>query len=210
MKKIGITTRIDHYEAYDEVRLNLDLRWLQMLYDYSYQPVILPAGGCSDELFESFNLHGLILTGGGDLSIISDSPEAKLRDNIESAYIQTALKKRLPILGVCRGMLLLAARSQAKFKKIEKHVTTRHKLRIMSQSPFAQTLAAFATVNSYHNFSIDKLPGDFNTVAVSEDNIIEAIEDLPSKMYGIMFHPERDYSNLINYKKLFDEIFNAG
>ena len=54
------------------------------------------------------NLKGLVLTGGEDIG------KNKNRDQTEVNLLNWALKNSLPILGICRGMQLIA-----KYKKVK-------------------------------------------------------------------------------------------
>jgi len=80
----------------------------------------------------------LILWGGEDISpylygqpVVRShaGPTPSRRDEVEMALIDTAIAKGIPILGVCRGLQILAAHQGAKlFQHVEKHTRGSHGL----------------------------------------------------------------------------------
>ena len=112
---------------------------------------------------------GLILSGGGDIYKYKKNKINKLRDSIEIKLFNYFFKKNLPILLICRGFQLMIDMHQIKL--------------------FKQTKLS---VNSYHNYSIKKLPVNYINVASTKDGSIEIAEHKSKKILGLMFHPERN------------------
>ena len=56
------------------------------------------------------------------------------------------------------------------------------------------------TVNSFHNFSLQKLPKSFKEIGSSHDGEIEAILNEKLLTCGVMWHPERE--KMINKKDI--------
>ena len=116
-----------------------------------------------------------------------------LRDKHEYQCLEYAIENSLPIFGACRGMQIIAEYFGSTFKKVENHVSSRHKIKITGQSNFSSTLHKIENVNSYHNFAIDILGDDLRTVAICpDDNTIEAIQHKSHLIFGQMWHPERE------------------
>src|SRR4051794_17760377 len=75
-------------------------------------PVLLPVGIESDVGHLSKMLHGVVLTGGGDVDPASfnEEPHPSLgtvspsRDSIEIEIVHELLRLNKPILGICRGL----------------------------------------------------------------------------------------------------------
>ena len=59
------------------------------------------------KIFENIKIEGIILTGGNDLNVISKNSLSLKRDNFEKAIIKYAIKKNIPIYGMCRGMEII-------------------------------------------------------------------------------------------------------
>ena len=85
-----------------------------------------------------------------------------------------------------------------KLTLIDGHAGTKHELNV--SSPFIRYIPK--QVNSYHNWGIrkDNLAKSLIPVAYDKNNNVEAFKHKKKKVFGIMWHPERDKS--INSKNL--------
>ena len=63
-------------------------------------------------------------------------------------------------------------------------------------------------VSSFHSFGISKLGSDLLTVANSDDGEIEAFKHLKHRIYGVMWHPEREKKGESFNSNLFQKIVN--
>ena len=132
---------------------------------------------------------GLILSGGGDIYKYKKNKINKLRDSIEIKLFNYFSKKNLPILLICRGFQLMIDMHKIKLFKQKNHVRKSHLLKL-SNSKFLKH--SKLSVNSYHNYSIKKLPVNYINVANTKDGSIEIAEHKSKKILGLMFHPERN------------------
>ena len=132
---------------------------------------------------------GLILSGGGDIYKYKKNKINKLRDSIEIKLFNYFFKKNLPILLICRGFQLMIDMHKIKLFKQKNHVRKSHLLKL-SNSKFLKH--SKLSVNSYHNYSIKKLPVNYINVASTKDGSIEVAEHKSKKILGLMFHPERN------------------
>ena len=143
-----------------------------------------------------FNIKGIILSGGG---YVSDKHAGfrksdTLRCKIDCTLVKYALKKNIPVIGICRGMQYLNVYFGGKLSNITNHVNIRHQIFSHNES-----LIQNKFVNSFHNQKITEvsLPSNFKILAVDNDENIESIIDEKNKLLGIMWHPERN--------KIFEE-----
>ena len=144
-----------------------------------------------------WNINVLILSGGDDLGIFP------ARDKTETLAFLYALKMRIPIIAVCRGLQLVHSYYGGKLKSgdnkfIEKHRVTKHLINMDNHS---------IEVNSYHTYKIieETVNKDFEIFArCKDDNSIEGMRN--KQILGIMWHPERDKS-IANWNKLLIEKF---
>lgn len=130
-----------------------------------------------------------------------------LKDSIEIKLIRCALRKKLPILGICRGSQLLnivcggtlygdvqkEKKSDMKHIDFEHYDTYRHPISIAEGSPLESWYQRKALlVNSYHHQGIRDLARRFKPMAHAEDGLVEAFYDPKAKfVVGLQFHPER-------------------
>ncbi len=205
MKKIAITQRIIQNETFPEIRDALDIRWAQLFSKLNILPVIIPNYYDPEVFLTEINVQGVILSGGNDLFTISNDEISKVRDTTEQKIINYCSKNNIPLLGICRGMQLLGHTFGGQLKKSDKHVGTHHQIKINNSSRFANELSELGTVNSYHNWCIEKIPSDFVASAFSEDGFCEAMEHKSKNIFAQMWHPERETEfELQIIKKIFN------
>lgn len=165
-------------------------------------------------------ISGIILSGGGDLgkNLLSEPIHKKAvliddeRDLFETSVIKSAVKKRIPILGICRGMQVL---NSALGGTLNQHITghsqknprnkASHNININKGTMLHNILKSSKTeVNSFHHQCISKLSEYLKISAYSDDNIPEAAEWAYEDYFciGVQWHPEA--LSDINSEKLFD------
>ena len=147
---------------------------------------------------------GLILSGGGDIYKYKKNKINKLRDSIEIKLFNYFFKKNLPILLICRGFQLMIDMHKIKLFKQKNHVRKSHLLKL-SNSKFLKH--SKLSVNSYHNYSIKKLPVNYINVASTKDGSIEVAEHKSKKILGLMFHPERNMKSKVLVLKSIKNFF---
>ena len=134
MKLLGITQRVDSIDAYHEKRDGLDQRWTQLAKHVGFDLFPFPnhAIDSIDNILDNVNMHAIILSGGNTIAQINcNAPDAATeRDAFEFKLIEAAIKRNIPILGVCRGMQMLNLFLGGKLDLIHGHVACRHPLTI--------------------------------------------------------------------------------
>lgn len=208
MKKIAITQRLILNDSYYELREALDVRWSLLFKELDFLPIVLPIEYDFKKYFESIEIDGIFLTGGNDLSIINSSNISIQRDLFEKKLIKYGIKNQIPIFGVCRGMQIIGESFGADFKKVENQVAIRQNLEVNNDSKYYKYLKSLDDVNSFHNYAIKNLPEDFLISAKSENNIIKAIEHKKYKIFGQMWHSEREKPFVRNELNLIQKFFN--
>jgi putative glutamine amidotransferase len=123
---------------------------------------------------------GLVLSGGNDIG------ECPARDVTERYLLLWAKAKRVPVLGICRGLQMMAVWAGAELVKKDGHVGSRHQLVVDDQNEWP------ANVNSYHKWGLATCPNGFKVTAQAADGSIEAIKHLELPWEGWMWHPERE------------------
>ena len=191
MKKIAITQRLISNDNYYEVREALDTRWAKLFEELDFIPIVLPIDINFKKYFKHFQIDGIFLTGGNDLNNLNTNNLSRLRDIFELNLISYGIENEIPIFGVCRGMQIVAKYFESTFKKVKNHVAVNHKLTVSKNSKYRENLLKLDIVNSYHNFAIDKIGNNLIASAFSDDKSIEAIEHTEIKVFGQMWHSER-------------------
>lgn len=179
-KTLLVTQRILQYEKYSETWECLDNR----LYAFLQRCDAMPLGisfNYKDSLHNMEMLldsvDGIVLSGGNDIG------EFPMRDAFECLLIESAIRKHKKILGICRGMQMIATYFGASLSASSHDIRERHKLQgILSHE-----------VTSFHNFCISSLPDGFYTLGSVRDEI-EAMRGQGrfSNILALMWHPERE------------------
>jgi gamma-glutamyl-gamma-aminobutyrate hydrolase PuuD len=178
-------------------------------------PVVDGAAACLPGYLPG--MRGLVLVEGEDIEPkhFEATPENlkylqkthALKDKIEMELIRHALRRNLPILGICRGSQLLNVvcggtlygdvqkekKSRLKHIDFNHYDSYRHAIDILPGSPLQKWYARKTLpVNSYHHQGIRELAPRFRPMAHSADGLIEGYYD-PKKKFvvGLQFHPER-------------------
>tara|TARA_Y100001970_G_C14253165_1_gene873324 strand:+ start:1104 stop:1742 length:639 start_codon:yes stop_codon:yes gene_type:complete len=196
MKKILITQRIDFINNYSEVRESLDRELPSLVFQLGYLPIpltnmFIDSKSCQStnlsdhsglaEFLNKINPDGLVLSGGNDIG------QYQVRDITEQLLLEWAENKNIPVLGICRGMQLMAVRSGCKLVRVEGHVKAYNKLiSIKKGEKFPQEIKCF------HNWGIKNCPKDFSVLARTHDGFVEAFKHSSLRWEGWMWHPERD------------------
>lgn len=162
----------------------------------------------------------LLLPGGEDVAPARycERPEPALgrvnlaRDEFEFRLLRAAVRRRLPIVGTCRGVQLLNVffggtlyqdmPSDLGARYTVEHRTGpdlhaarrdyRHEISIVPGSRLAAACGTLSTkVNSLHHQSVKALGMGMKATAFAPDGVVEAIECTWYPAAGIQFHPER-------------------
>ncbi len=157
--------------------------------------------------------HGLVLSGGGDVDpeLYGGSREQARdldprRDRFETALLEEALARGVPVLGICRGSQLLNVvhggtledmRADRDLKR--RHARfRRHPVRLAESSRLAAIYDAtrLEGVVSYHGQAVDRVGAGLAAVGWADDGVVEAIEpdgDAGTEarwVAGVQWHPE--------------------
>ena len=186
MLKIGITSNLkEYYKGYIDF---IDHYWLNYFEKKNINYYLVPnKKKLSKKKIEEINL--LIIPGGNDVS--NSLNTSKIRNSIEINLIKICFKKKIPILGICRGAQLLNKSFGGKIKKVKKHMRTRHNISFVNKEIVKKKLL---NVNSFHNDGIKKndLSKAFKMLASDMDDNVEMFISKDKKMIGTMWHPERE------------------
>ena len=162
-------------------------------------------------------LDALVLTGGGDVdpagygqpAHAETDPPNPLRDGFETALLDAALRRGLPVLGICRGAQLL---NVARGGTLHQHlpdvfghgghrlgdaVFAEQQITTVAGTRTAALLGTETTARCYHHQGIAELGARLVVSARGADGVIEAIED-PGAAFvlAVQWHPEEDLDDL--------------
>lgn len=192
MKKIAITQRLIKNKNYKETREALDIKYCEMIHSCGFIPVILPYEINFKKYFENIGINGVILSSGNDLYIFNKNELSKKRDKFEKKLLKYCIESKIPVFGICRGMQLIADFFGSTFKRVSSEVKTKSNLVVNESSIYSKYLKKFDKVNSYHNFTIKNLNNSLIISSINERQVIKSIEHSKHKIFGQMWHSERE------------------
>ncbi|MFD5824369.1 gamma-glutamyl-gamma-aminobutyrate hydrolase family protein [Lentzea sp. NPDC060358] len=171
--------------------------------------VVLPPDDTDTDVLS--RLDGLVLTGGADIDARlfgqRPHPEAEpphaLRDRAELLLLRAALDADLPVLGICRGLQLLAL---AYGGSLHQHLpdVVGHDGHSPASGEFATHEVTFtegsrargiygprAVLNSHHHQAVAETGPGLVATGHAPDGVVEAAED-PGRRFvmGVQWHPE--------------------
>lgn len=175
---VGVTQRVVAGE-HGEVRLALDVRWPAFLAACGLVGVPLPLDPeLAEQTMDRVGCAGVVLTGGDDLHAYGGPGPA--RDLLERHLLKRVVARDQPLIGVCRGMLMMAHTYGAELRRVEGHVATWHRL----------DGDGGRLVNSYHHWAVLDPPPAFAVLA-RRGRVAESVRHVSAPLTGLMWHPER-------------------
>ncbi|MGS0686051.1 gamma-glutamyl-gamma-aminobutyrate hydrolase family protein [Nakamurella sp. GG22] len=174
-------------------------------------PLLIPPLGIGDQASAIVaRLDGLVISGGSDVNPSRYSAEPgpwtinwrDERDVSEMALLDAADDIGLPVLGICRGMQLMAVTAGGSLLQHVPDVTgsDRHspgpdiygaiEVRTEPGSRLAGIIGDAVTVACHHHQVVVDHPG-FVAVATADDGLLEAMETPGDRFrLGVQWHPE--------------------
>jgi putative glutamine amidotransferase len=172
---------------------------------------------------------GVLFAGGEDVDpSLYDEPKKydsvhtdRTRDDFEFTLLDQALERRLPILGICRGIQMINVKfggtlyqdlkSETAIELDHRQPDDRtkpvHTVTVTDpESHLSGTLAGSCRVNSLHHQAIRRLGRGLKVTAHSEDGLAEAVEaadDYPFLM-AVQWHPE-EMANVPEQRRIFEQ-----
>lgn len=210
MKKILVSQRLVEQPDYKEIRETLDVEWGRFLPLCGLLPVPVSASIDAETYYQYLRPDGILLTGGNDLhSVQPNDPMNALRDRVETGLIQLAVRHKLPLIGVCRGMQMVGAYFGASLTQVSNHVAVKHKIKIADEGAFYGCYPDGLSVNSFHKYGFQTLPEELTVVAkTAEDDTVEAFRHKQLNVYAMMWHPERCSPFSKHDSSFFKRVFN--
>ena len=162
-------------------------------------------------------VDALVLSGGVDVgpALFGQAPSLGLgvvdaeRDAFELALYAVARDRGLPVLGICRGIQLVAVAGGGtlhqhlpdvpgahQHEQRDRGGDPSHRVTLSAPSALADAFGTdTVTVNSHHHQAVDAAPEGYRVTARADDGVIEALEaDTGSFVLAVQWHPEMAFA----------------
>ncbi|BBX17379.1 gamma-glutamyl-gamma-aminobutyrate hydrolase [Mycolicibacterium duvalii] len=188
--------------------------------------VLLPPQPVDDIIADHLlgGLDALVITGGRDVDpatygvgrhAATDEPvpDSQTRDAFEFALVRAALRRRMPVLGICRGAqvlnVALGGTLHQHLPDVVGHPRHQQGNAVFSTSSISTVpgtrIAALVGPDTdaqcYHHQAIDRLGDGLIVSAADADGVIEAVETDPARypdhwVVAVQWHPEERLDDL--------------
>lgn len=195
--------------------------------------IILPPSSVENAGQLIASVDGLILSGGQDVNPFSYGEEIQqkcgaifpARDEFEFALLREAEKRRIPVLGICRGLQIMNVYRGGKlyqdisyrdmptlrhFQLQDPPIPT-HQIQIVKDSLLNKIIKKNEiVVNSFHHQLVKSVPTSLKISGMTSDGVVEAFEDPKYEFFmGVQFHPEMLIDSVESANKIFSEMIEA-
>lgn len=228
---IGITT----FDGVNEGFHSVNSTYINAVFTAGGIPVTIPIIHKEEDYHRYIDiLDGIIFSGGLDISPLTynENPLREVeyisatRDKYEMGLFKAAYERRLPIIGICRGLQLTnVVLGGSLYQDLGKQVPN-----VLGHSPkFAISNQKYHSikiedgtlmkeifgqeeifVNSLHHQAIKDLGENLKASSYSEDGLIESIEATDNRfLLGLQFHPEALVPNFPEFVGVFEKLLEA-
>ncbi len=213
---IVVTTTLGPSGSHNLPSVRLNVQYVTAVEEPGATAVLLTPGHDPESVARLVGIaHGLVLTGGEDVdpALYGQEPHPELgsvsrvRDDIEMAALNEALRREIPVLAICRGMQLLnVALGGTLYQDLpsqrgddlrhEQEAPVTHRWHHASVKQGSGLEAIFGSrelfINSFHHQGVDGLAPSLEATVWAEDGLVEGVEGTRHPwMYGVQWHPER-------------------
>lgn len=211
---IGLTPQYDD----GDVKFSLKLAYSEAIIKAGGIPFVIPINTKKEYVEEVLEkIDGVLITGGDDVDPARYGEErtekcgsiSPVRDEFELTVAKLAYRKKIPTLGICRGVQVMnVAFGGTLYEDMPGHMQTLPRDEAVHAVALTGILNEICgesiNVNSFHHQAVKDVSPDMTVCAMSDDGYVEGIYLKDAEFYvGVQWHPEHMINNHIHAEKLF-------
>ena len=150
----------------------------------------------SAEKIRDKELEGIIISGG----------QFSVYDNASPMYSKEVFNLGVPVLGICYGQQSIAHLLGGVVESVKKREYGKTNITRLRESRLFNSIDDKLNVWMSHGDVVVKLPEGFESIALSENGHVAAIQDISKNIYAVQFHPEVDHTE--NGRKILENFLS--
>jgi gamma-glutamyl-gamma-aminobutyrate hydrolase PuuD len=198
--KVAVSMRVVDAPGYAELRDALSHDWVRLLDRLGLVPLLVPNQLQDPKRFiEETGAELCLLTNGED---VAPPGEPGPRERTESALLDLAIERRMPVLGVCRGLQLVNVYfggavvtdlTQSCSGAGDHVLPAGHDVELVDPALRELLGATTMVVNSYHRHgvTVGSLAPPLVAFALAAGGVVEGLYHPDHPLLAIQWHPER-------------------
>lgn len=212
--------RVVEAPAYIERRDAISHDCVHWLSGMQHTPLLIPNCLSAPAAFlDEYGIDAVVLTSGNDVVPRPGSHEelAAERDFTEIEVLRYATERRIPVLGICRGMHIInrffggsvVADCRTQHPGAINHVATEHAVELDTSFSGVASVRRIMT-NSYHNQAVS--PDGVGTglkvfARCIDDGLVEGLMHAELPILAVQWHPERPNPAATVDQAIIDKLF---
>ncbi|OFW80384.1 MAG: hypothetical protein A2887_05475 [Alphaproteobacteria bacterium RIFCSPLOWO2_01_FULL_40_26] len=216
MKLIAVTQRDIFIDETEEQRDSIDKRWYDFFNKIDLIPLLLPNNLIlAVELLNCCNVAGILLTGGGEISVLNGHVANQLSEKSEPLIYKGSSSLKMVRNGDLRQSLNGSRKERERIEEYLIELSIKNKLPLLGVCRGMQKIQNYfgiklqkvdghvmdmqeivvdgkkRVVNSYHKYGTTETNRYLSVLAKSYDGVVKAVNHQSYNISGIMWHPER-------------------
>ncbi|WP_063727649.1 gamma-glutamyl-gamma-aminobutyrate hydrolase family protein [Kosmotoga sp. DU53] len=143
------------------------------------------------EFPEKGSYSGIICSGGSDMSAFFNN------DGSAKETVKLITESNVPVLGICMGHQLIGKIYGASLIYLEERGWI--EVKELKDNVLFTGLPEVFNVWENHMYTLNKVPEDFELLAIGESGSIQVIKHREKPIYGVQFHPEKGDNKKFNH-----------